>query len=211
MNSQNQPALYEEEAILRRAAAGDLESFNQVVLRYQDMAYHHAYSLVGEPDLAEDAVQEGLIKAFQRLDSFRGGSFRGWLLKIVTNSAYDLLRQRRRYPTQALFPDDRDGEEIESPAWLADHAASVQATVEQRELSLDLSRLLEELPAVYRAVLTLVDVHELDYGEAAQALHVPIGTVKSRLARGRLQMRKKLNERSRYNDPVAGAQPCLAA
>jgi RNA polymerase sigma-70 factor, ECF subfamily len=210
MSSQNQSYLYEEESILRRASTGDLESFNALVLRYQDMAYSHAYGLLCEPDLAADAAQEGFIKAFQRLDSFRGGSFRGWLLKIVTNSAYDLLRQRRRNPTQALFPEDRHGEEIESPAWLTDHGASVQATVEQREWSAELNRKLDELPAVYRTVLTLVDVHELDYGEAAQALHVPLGTVKSRLARGRLQMRKKLSEQSRYSDPGAG-QPCLAS
>jgi RNA polymerase sigma-70 factor, ECF subfamily len=114
---------------------------------------------------------------------FRGGSFRAWLLKIVTNSAYDMLRRSKRHPTQSLFTENEYGAEMESPAWLADPTASIEDTVEQSEFSKDLHRLLDELPNVYRTVLTLVDMYELDYSEAANALKVPIGTVKSRLAR----------------------------
>jgi RNA polymerase sigma-70 factor (ECF subfamily) len=206
MNSGNQSYGYDEKSILPRASTGDLESFNQLVLQYQDVAYNHAYALLGDLDLAEDATQESFIKAFQHLSSFREGSFRGWLLRIVTNSAYDLLRRFKRHPTQRLFPEDENGEEIESPFWIADRAASVQATVEQHEISRDLSSVLDELPDVYRSVLTLVDVYELDYVEVAEALSIPLGTVKSRLARARIQMQKKLKDRVHFD----GARASLA-
>lgn len=183
-----------EEAWVRQAVQGDLEAFNQLALGYQDMVYNHARALLGDPDSAEDAVQDSFIKAFQNLSGFRGGSFRGWLLRIVTNSAYDMLRRSGRRPTQPLFPEDNDGEEIESPAWLADPNASVQETVERGEENQRLYQLLDELPEVYRSVLTLIDLHELDYLEAAEALKVPIGTIKSRLARARLRMQAKLRE-----------------
>lgn len=128
------------------------------------------------------------------LNGFRGGSFRGWLLWIVTNSAYDMLRRSGRRPTQPLFPEDDDGEEMESATWLADPNASVQEAVERDEENQRLYQLLDELPEPYRSVLTLIDLHELDYQEAAEALKVPIGTIKSRLARARLQMQAKLRE-----------------
>jgi RNA polymerase sigma-70 factor (ECF subfamily) len=128
------------------------------------------------------------------MNAFRGGSFLAWLLKSVTNSAYDMLRRSRRHPAQPLFAEDEASEEIESSIWLADPNASVQETVERDEEAQRLYQMLDELPDVYRSVLTLIDLYELDYAEAAQALNVPIGTVKSRLARARLQMQAKLRD-----------------
>jgi len=194
MNTRNPSDQFDEGTLVNLAINGDVESFNQLALNNQDLAYNHAVAMLGDPAAAEDATQESFIKAFQGLDRFRGGSFRGWLLKIVTNSAYDVMRRSRRHPNQPLFPTDEDGEEIESAAWLVDPSASVQSTVEQNELSKDIYRVLDELPDVYRSVLTLIDVHDLDYTEAAQALKVPIGTVKSRLARARLQMKNRLRD-----------------
>lgn len=192
MNSQQQLQNLDEETLLSSASNGDLEAFNQLVLNYQNLAFSHAFSMLGDSDLAEDATQESFIKAFQALSSFRGGSFRGWLLKIVTNSALDLLRRARRHPNQPLFPQDENGEEIESASWLVDPAASVQEVVEDKEFSRDIYKILDGLPEVFRSVITLIDINELDYSEAAEALKVPIGTVKSRLARGRMQMQAKL-------------------
>lgn len=192
MNSGNPFYRFDEEALVGKASKGDLDAFNQLVLAYQDLAYNHARTLVQDPALAEDAAQEGFIKAFQGLSAFRGGSFRGWLLKIITNAAYDMLRKSHRHPTQPLFPADENGEEFESPFWLADPAASVEATVEGNHETKRLYGLLDELPDDYRSVLTLVDLNDFNYAEAARALQIPIGTVKSRLARARLQMQKKL-------------------
>jgi RNA polymerase sigma-70 factor (ECF subfamily) len=204
------PYRYDETQWIEKAVKGDLESFNQLVLAYQTLAYNHAYGLLGDPDSAEDATQEAFLHAFQAMSSFRGGSFRAWLLKIVTNAAYDMLRRSGRHPTQPLFPVNEDGEEVESPAWLADPNPSVQETVEDNEFSKKMYRLLDELPEVYRSVLTLVDVLELDYAETAQALNVPLGTIKSRLARARLQMQKKLRESASKERHISSAQTCLA-
>jgi RNA polymerase sigma-70 factor, ECF subfamily len=193
MNSQTQFADFDEATLTQMASKGDLEAFNQLVLHYQNLAYNHAYSLLGDADSAEDATQMGFINAFQAMSGYRGGPFRGWLLKIVTNCAYDLMRRAYRHPSQSLFRTDEKGEEIESATWLIDPSASVQDTVEQHEFSRHLYSIVDELPEVYRSVITLIDINELDYAEAAEALRVPIGTVKSRLARARLQIQKKLN------------------
>ncbi len=182
----------DEEALVQAASKGDLEAFNQMVLKHQDLVFHHAYSLMGDPASAEDVAQESFLKAFLAVRSFRGGSFRSWLLRIVTNSAYDALRRSKRHLSQPLFPEDDDGEELDFAPWLADPSASVQDAVERRELSEEIRGLMGQLPEVYRNVLTLVDVYQFDYSEAAQTLRIPIGTVKSRLARARLQMKEKL-------------------
>ena len=161
-----------EEMLIRNASNGDLDAFNQLILVYQNIAYNHASALLGNADSAEDAAQESFIKAFQSIGEFRGGSFRGWLLRIVTDSAYDIIRRSHRHPTQPLFPEDDYGEEIESPAWFADPSASVQDAVEQKELSKDIYKMLDELLDIYRSVITLIELYELDYTEAARILKV---------------------------------------
>src|SRR5512139_2161772 len=113
MNTTAQITAAQEEKLIADAAQGDLQAFNELVLLYQNMAYHHAYSLLGDPATAEDATQESFIKAFQAVNRFRGGSFRSWLLKIVTNTSYDILRRSSRHFSQPLFPEDDHGEEIE--------------------------------------------------------------------------------------------------
>jgi RNA polymerase sigma-70 factor (ECF subfamily) len=187
-----------EEVLIRKAVKGSLEAFNQLVLLYQDLAYNYACSLIADPAAAEDNTQESFIKAFQNIGNFRGGSFRSWLLRIVTNTTYDSLRRAKHLPTQPLFPEDEYGEAYDSTAWLVDPSASLEETVEQNEAVEHLYQLMDELAEKYRQVLTLVDIHELDYGEAARILDVPIGTVKSRLARARLQMREKLRAEASY-------------
>lgn len=181
-----------EEIWTQQAANGDLDAFNQLVLKHQDLAYRHAVSMLNDDWLAEDVVQEGFVKAFQNMPSFRGGSFRAWLMRIVTNTAYDVLRQTCKQRTQPLFPEDDDGEEMESPHWLADPNAQVEGAVEVGERTKFIYSTMNELQDIYRTVLTLVDLQDFNYEEAAQALNVPVGTVKSRLARARMQMKEKL-------------------
>lgn len=177
-----------EENLIQRAMRGDLEAFNELVLCYQDAVYRYASTLTGDPDEADDITQESFIKAFQNIGSFRGGSLRAWLLKIATNVARDQWRRFKKHPTHSLFAQAEDGEEIESPAWLRDPAPSVETVAEQHEASAQLFRMLENLPAVYRSAITLVDLYELEYVEAAEILRIPIGTLKSRIARARMQM-----------------------
>ena len=208
--SPNDSALESDANLIERAATGDLEAFNQLVLRYQNLAYSHAYGMLGNPAQAEDATQESFIKAFQAINTFRGASFRSWLLKIVTNSAYDVLRRSHRHPTQPLLPEDENGEELESAVWLVDPSADVQEVVEQHELSKQIYQALGELPEAFRSVLTLIDVNEMDYVEASQALNIPLGTVKSRLARARLQMQQKLKMIGTYQNHCLPNAACLA-
>jgi RNA polymerase sigma-70 factor (ECF subfamily) len=197
----NQPA--EMEIVwIGQASNGDLDAFNQLVLKYQDAAYHHATAILNDGWLAEEVTQDGFLKAFQNIRTFRGGSFRAWLMRIVTNTAYDWLRQSARRPSQPLYPWDEYGEEAEAPYWLADPNASVEKAVERHEDAVFLYRKLHELHGVYRDILILIDIHGFDYLEAAQALNVPVGTVKSRLARARLQMRQKLTGKVEQPRPM---------
>ena len=181
-----------EETLIANARAGDLEAFNELVLKYQNVVYHYACFIVTDPDLADDIAQDSLIKAFRSLGGFHGGSFRAWLLKIVTRVALDFFRRAKLHPPLPLFAQDETGEELESPAWLVDPISSVQETVERREAALQLYAALQQLPAAYRAVITLIDLYDLNYQEAAESLSIPVGTIKSRLARARMQMREKI-------------------
>ena len=179
----------DEAALIQSARQGDLDAFNRLVLEYQDLVYGQAYRMMGELEAAEDATQEAFVSAYKKLDSYRGGSFKAWLMRIVTNACYDELRRQKRRPTTPLEPLDADDEEVESPRWLADPGESPEEAVERAELGRALQGCLERLPDEFRAVIVLVDMQGLDYGEASQAIGKPLGTVKSRLARGRLRLR----------------------
>jgi RNA polymerase sigma-70 factor (ECF subfamily) len=211
MNQEDQLLPDEENVLIRQASNGSLEAFNLLVIRYQNMAYHHAYGILRDVASAEDVTQDSLIKAFRKIRNFHEGSFRAWLLRIVTNTAYDLLRQSQRRPTLPLFPADDFGEELESPEWLIDTSLSVENAVEHNENAQHLYQLLEELPVIYRQVLTLVDIYEMEYWEAARVLDVPVGTIKSRLARARLKMRWKLQADTNFAYPFAQSVPAMSA
>lgn len=198
-----------EQALICNAKRGDLEAFNQLVLNYQDMAYRYASVLTGDPSDAKDVTQESFIKAFQHIDAFRGGSFRAWLLKILANTSHDLSRRRRKYATTPLLPADVEGEEMDSPAWLRDPAPSVEAVAQYHEEASQLYRILDELPAAYRSIIILVDLYELGYSEAAQVLHIPVGTVKSRLTRARMRMKNELQANPSFSPARAGFLPAI--
>ncbi len=182
----------DEDGLIRAACQGDLEAFNQLVLNYQGMAYRQAYALLRNRDAAQDITQDALIQAYQNLLTYRGGSFRSWLLRIVTHASVDELRRWRRQPLLFINPLDSEGEEVETPPWLVDPGLPVEEMVEWAEFGSLLRHSLNELPGSYRSVVFLVDVLDLDYGEAANILDIPRGTVKSRLARARLRLRRQL-------------------
>lgn len=182
----------DEAALIQSAQDGDLDAFNRLVLEYQDMLYSQAYRMMGEPQSAEDATQEAFISAYRKLHTYRGGSFRAWLLRIVTNACYDELRRRKRRPTTPLEPLDADNEEIESPRWLVDPGESPEDSAQRAELGRAIQSCLQDLPEDFRAVVLLVDVQGLDYTEAAQAVGTPVGTIKSRLSRARVRLRECL-------------------
>jgi RNA polymerase sigma-70 factor (ECF subfamily) len=175
----------DETALIQDALNGDLDAFNSLVLHYQDMAYNVAYRIMGEPGAAGDATQEAFISAYQKLEQYRGGSFKAWLLRIVTNACYDELRRRQRQPVTPLKPKLSDGEVLEDPYWIEDQSVDPEERVEQEELQQAIQKCINELDDKFKTVLVLVDVEGLDYETTAEAVGTPLGTVKSRLARAR--------------------------
>lgn len=201
----------DEQILIRDAIQGDLDAFNGLVFAYQEMAFNIAYRLLSDEDSAEDATQTAFISAYKNLRGFRGGSFKAWLMRIVTNACYDELRRVKRHPTTSLEPvSDETEEEIDSPAWLADDAASPEERVEEAELEHAVQHCLEKLPEDFKVVVVLVDVQGFDYDEVSKVTKRPLGTIKSRLARARLRLQdclqqfwELLPDRFRLDDEVS--------
>lgn len=183
----------DEIALIQAARGGDLDSFNRLVLAYQDLIFNQAFRMIGEEEAADDATQNTFISAFNHLSSFRGGSFKAWLLRIVTNTCYDELRRRKRRPTVPLEPLDDAGEEVESPRWMVDPADHPEEQIQRLELQKAIQHCLDRLPDEFKVAVVMVDVQGLDYSEAADSIGKPIGTIKSRLARARLRLRDCLH------------------
>jgi RNA polymerase sigma-70 factor, ECF subfamily len=177
---------------IKKSLAGDLDSFNQIIMSFQSLVYNQAYRIIGEPDAAADATQEAFISAYKKLHTYRGGSFKSWLLRIVSNACYDEYRRRKRQPVVPLFPDGDDGEELESASWLEDPSEKPEDTLERRELSNAIQYCLDRLEYEFRTVVVLVDVQGIDYASAAEIIDRPLGTVKSRLARARISLKNCL-------------------
>ena len=165
-------------------------------MAYQDSLFNVALRILGDTELAADATQEAFISAFRSLNSYRGGSLKAWLMRIVTNACYDELRRQKRHPTLPLEPIDDDGEEIETPRWLADSSMLPEEKLEAAELERAIQRGLDALPINFRTMVVLVDIMGMNYSEVASAASVPLGTVKSRLARARLRLRESLRAAS---------------
>lgn len=182
----------DETALIQSAQRGDLDAFNTLVLAYQDLLFSAAVRILGDDELAADATQDAFISAFRGLNLYRGGSFKAWLLRTVTNACYDELRRKKRRPTTPLEPDQADGEEMETPRWLADPALTPEESAEAVELEHAIQHCLDGLPMDFRTVVVMADLQGLDYAEVAAALRAPLGTIKSRLARARLRLRECL-------------------
>lgn len=149
--------------------------------RYQGTVYSLCRRMVGEA-AAEDATQETFFAAYRSIKSFRGGAFRGWLLRIASNQCYDQLRYRQRRPTEVL----EDDAPVIDPEPLPEHMALSAETVASLE------RAIGQLPPDQRLCVLLIDVQGLDYDEAAEAMAANLGTIKSRLSRARARLRELL-------------------
>jgi RNA polymerase sigma-70 factor, ECF subfamily len=178
----------DEKALILAAQKGDVSAFNQLVRAYQTMVYRTAYRVMGESASAEDATQDAFVSAYKHIRAYRGGSFKAWLLRIVTNACYDQLRVKQRRPTTSL---DAMLVDSDNPAPGADRAApeSPQEFAERQELGDAIQRGLVTLPPDQRVTLVLVDIEGFSYDEVAEATGANLGTVKSRLSRARLALR----------------------
>ncbi|TMB53193.1 MAG: sigma-70 family RNA polymerase sigma factor [Chloroflexi bacterium] len=179
--------LPDEEAVVRLAVGGDRSAFARLMEHYQSACYGLAWRLIGDPDQAADATQDAFIHAYDALRSYRGGIFRSWLMRITANASYDILRRAQRRPTTAL-PEPEEGQ-----AELPDiGAVNPVEEAQKSELYRYLERALRLLPEDQRVAVVLCDVYGMDYGEVASMTDSPIGTVKSRIHRGRLRLREIL-------------------
>lgn len=181
-----------EQALITDAQNGSLDAFNSLVLHYQDSVFNTALRILGDEDRAADASQEAFISAFKNIKSFRGGSFKAWLMRTVTNACYDELRRQKRRPTTPLEPDNDDGEEMDSPRWLADPNMTPDQQAEADEVEHAIQHCLDALPLEFKTVVVMADIQGMDYSEVAVSVRVPLGTIKSRLARARLRLRECL-------------------
>lgn len=182
----------DETELVAAAKQGDIDAYNDLVLLLQDPAYRYALSIMRDPQTAEDCTQEAFLRAYLHLKEYRGQSFRGWFLRILRNVCFDELRRNKRRPIVSSIVNNQDGDEQDLLDLAVDPVLSVEEQVEQMELQGLIFSHLDHLPEKYRSVIYLVDVLELDYSEAASAMGIPIGTVKSRLARSRLYLAKVL-------------------
>ncbi len=177
-----------EQDLIELAVGGDLDAFNRLVLQYQDAAFNTAYRIMSDPAAAEDATQEAVISMYRKLNTYRGGSFKSWFLRIVTNACYDELRRRKRSPSVPLEPETDEGETIDSPSWMQDKAPGQDEVAAARELEEAIERCLADLEEKFRVVMVLVDISGEDYESVSAIINRPMGTVKSRLARARQKM-----------------------
>lgn len=177
--------------MIREAQRGDLDAFNRLVLAYQSRMFNQAYRVMGDPDSAADVAQEAFISAYRNLRQYRGGSFRAWLSRIVTNACYDELRRRKRRPATSLeaLMAVSDGVRMNDPTPLPSRAEGPESAAERGELTQAIEECLQALPLEFRVVAVMVDVQGYDYREVAEAIGKPLGTVKSRLARARARLR----------------------
>ncbi|NJN66621.1 MAG: sigma-70 family RNA polymerase sigma factor [Chloroflexaceae bacterium] len=183
----------EERCLIEAGQKGDIAAFNQLVLNYQGRVYQVCYRMLGDAEGAADATQDTFFSVFRNLGRFRGGSFRAWVLRIATNTCYDVLRARKRRPTTSLdaaLEADEAGRSLDPP----DPGEPPDETVLRRELGAAIQRGLAELPDDQRLVIVLSDIQGLSYQEIAHITEANLGTVKSRLSRGRARLRDILKE-----------------
>ncbi len=177
----------DEMELIRASQDGDLDSFNELVRSYEKMSYNLAFRMLGNHQAAEDATQEAFISAWKNVGRFRGGSFKSWVMQITANACRDELRRIKRRPVIPLesLPYDPPSLSAESPE---DYAM-------RRETGEHVQRGLATLPRDQRLAVVLCDVQGLTYEEVAQVMGCSLGTVKSRINRGRSRLRDYLVER----------------
>ncbi|HZO74413.1 MAG TPA: sigma-70 family RNA polymerase sigma factor [Ktedonobacteraceae bacterium] len=187
----------EEEALIARSQQGDVHAFNQLVLRYQQMLYSTVYRMLGDPDTAADITQDAFIAAFRNIQTYRGGSsFRAWLLRIGSNMTCDHWRRLQRHPADSLDALTEE-DEPHAPGLLSTLATTglegnPEETLLAQELQALIQKGLELLPLDQRVAVVLCDIEGLSYEEVAESTQTSLGTVRSRISRGRARLRNYL-------------------
>src|SRR3970282_344597 len=182
-----------DERLVSLSKDGNLAAFNSLVHRYESQVYTLCLRLLGSHQAAEDAAQEAFLSAYRALPTFSGTNFRSWLFRIAANQSKDEWRRRKR-KDRASSLDELFGQ-FESPIDVPDTSAGVERLLEMKEVSEIVQRALLELPIDQRQAVLLVDIHDYRYEEVAQITGASLGTVKSRVHRGRERLRQVFTAR----------------
>ena len=194
------PPNLSEQELVAAAKRGDQDAFAALIHLYEKKVFALTRRLCANPDDAQEAAQEAFLAAWQGLPFFRGeSSFATWLYRLTSNACMDLLRKEQRH--QSAAGPSLDDEEVELPVAAA--TGDPHAEAERTELKAAIEAGLRALPPEYRAVLLLREIHQRSYDEIADVLDLDLGTVKSRISRGRKQLRKFLLESGNFS----GFQP----
>lgn len=182
----------EDEILIRRAQEGDRASLNTLIRKYETRAYHYAYRLTRNQEEAADIVAEGFLRVFNALGNFKGQSaFTTWLYRILTNCFLDIRKRERARPSVSLeaalqTPDGEVERQVEDPRPTPDRR------LESSERERGVEDAIGMLPEYQRAMIVMYHAEDMSYEDIAAALDLPIGTVKSRLNRARLNLRELL-------------------
>ena len=188
---------HQEQSWIASARNGDEAAFGELVQKYQKRVYALTVRMCPTPELAEEAAQEAFLSAWQGLSFFRGdAAFSTWLYRLASNACVDLLRKERRHQGTSL-DDDTVGAEI------PDTKPTPEEAAETKELRAQIEAGLRQLSPEHRAVLILREIQQLNYEEIADALSLDLGTVKSRISRGRRQLRDFLKEQGNFSAAAA--------
>ncbi len=176
-----------DDLLLRRARGGDPTAFGALVELHQTRIYAVCLRILADPEDARDAAQDAFMTAFRKLEQFRGdAAFGTWLHRIAVNACYDSLRRAKRQP-MLHRADHNDERALDDAPPTPDPADEIAGTI-------DVARALALIPEDFRVVLVLADIEDLPYEEIARVLDVPVGTVKSRVHRGRVALARALAE-----------------
>jgi RNA polymerase sigma-70 factor (ECF subfamily) len=193
-----------ERALVEKGQRGDRAAFNRLVEQHQSGAYALALRMVGDAEAAADITQDAFFAAYRALASFKGGSFRAWLYRIVSNGCFDHFRTQARRPTtslEAALGDERDGESpgmgsgSRLPSALIDASWDPEGIALRAEQIEQIEAALQKLAPEQRLALILSDIQGLPYEEIARVTNASLGTVKSRIARARGHLRGILARR----------------
>ncbi|OGO05482.1 MAG: hypothetical protein A2Y91_04055 [Chloroflexi bacterium RBG_13_54_8] len=181
--------------LIKHSKEGDLDSFNRLVESYQGLVYNLALRMVGDRQTAEDASQDAFLSAWKNIGGFRGGrggSFRAWLLCIVANVCRDQLRKGKRNPTASLEALPVEPEAMSS-------SESPEEYTLRREMMEQIQEGLAALSPEQRMAVILSDIQGFSYEEMSQAMKCSLGTVRSRLSRGRARLRDYLVQKGTFS------------
>lgn len=177
--------------LIRRCKKNDEKAFEELVFMYKDKIYQTAFAMMGNEHDAADAVQEVFIKIYKSIGGFMGKSkLDTWIYRITTNVCIDELRRRNRYVQFSLNGENDDGMMLQIP----DTSPIPEEIALNSEMKKELFRLVSELPAPFRVIITLKDIQELSYNEISEILNCPLGTVKSRIARARQALVREIQK-----------------